>query len=144
MRSSREVLHILAARPLFSGLSQKELRSVAGLGTSLAVNPGEVLTDEGTRGREAFLIVAGRARCVVGDVEAAMLGPGDFFGEMSLLDGAPRSATVIADDEMWVTVFDRREFVRLIEVSPKIATKLLAAMAARIRTVDREFVATHG
>jgi CRP-like cAMP-binding protein len=57
---------------------------------------------------------------------------------MSLLDGDRRSATVIADTDMTVTVFERREFVRLVETSPFIAMKLLAAMAARLRSVDRE------
>jgi CRP/FNR family transcriptional regulator/CRP/FNR family cyclic AMP-dependent transcriptional regulator len=67
----------------------------------------------------------------------ADLGPGDLFGEMSLLDGERRSATVIADTDMTVTVFNRGEFVRLVEASPVIAMKLLAAMAARLRAVDR-------
>jgi CRP-like cAMP-binding protein len=57
---------------------------------------------------------------------------------MSLLDGEPRSATVIADTDMTVTVFERREFVRLVETSPVVAMKLLAAMAARLRSVDLE------
>lgn len=144
MRIPREVLRMLAERPLFSGLSQAELRSVAGLGTAVTATPGEILTAEGARGLEAFLIVTGRARCLVGEIDAAALGPGDLFGEMSLLDGAPRSATVIADSEMRVTVFDRSEFLRLIAASPKIATKLLVAMATRIRSLDHEFAATHG
>jgi len=80
----------------------------------------------------------------VGDKEVAVLGPGDLFGEMSLLDQAPRSATVVADSDMRVTVFVRSEFVRLIEASPKIALKLLAAMAARLRSVDQGFVSSHG
>jgi len=143
MRVPKEVLGMLAARPLFSGLSQKELRAVAGLGTTVDVKSGTVLTEEGSPGVQAFLIVAGAARCLVGRVEAARLGPGDFFGEMALLNAAPRSATVVADGDMTVTAFDRREFVSLIEVSPKIATKLLATMAARIRTVDQQFVAAH-
>jgi CRP-like cAMP-binding protein len=135
---------MLAERPLFSGLSQAELRSVGGLGTSVVATRGEVLTAEGARGMEAFLIVTGSARCLVGEIDAATLGPGDLFGEMSLLDGAPRSATVIADSEMRVTVFDRSEFLRMIAVSPKVATKLLVAMATRIRALDHEFAATHG
>ena len=137
-RIPREVAKMLAERPLFSGLSQKELRLVAGLGTTVSAEPGEMLTSEGTRGLQAFLVVAGSARCLVQGLEVATLGPGGFFGEMSLLDGLPRSATVIADDPMQVTVFDRREFVRLVETSPKIAMKLLTAMADRIRTLDEQ------
>ena len=144
MRIPREVLGMLEARPLFSGLSQKELRSIAALGTTLEIEAGYVLTNESDYGRDAFLIVSGAARCVVGDVEVAVLGPGELFGEIALLDGAPRSATVIAESDMTVTSFDRREFVRLVEVSPKVALKLLAAMATRLRAVDQGFVANYG
>lgn len=144
MRIPHEVLDMLAVQPLFSGLSQKELRSIVALGTYVEIKAGYVLTEEGAYGREAFLIVSGNARCLVGDKEVAVLGPGDLFGEMSLLDQAPRSATVVADSDMSVTVLVRSEFVRLIEASPKIALKLLAAMAARLRSVDQGFVASNG
>jgi CRP/FNR family cyclic AMP-dependent transcriptional regulator len=144
MRIPREVLGMLEARPLFSGLSQKELRSIAALGTTLEIEAGYVLTNESDYGRDAFLIVSGAARCVVGDVEVAVLGPGELFGEIALLDGSPRSATVIAESDMTVTSFDRREFVRLVEVSPQVALKLRAAMATRLRAVDQGFVANYG
>jgi CRP/FNR family cyclic AMP-dependent transcriptional regulator len=144
MRIPPEVLEMLSAQPLFSGLSQKELRSIVALGTSLDIKTGHVLTEEGAFGRDAFLIVSGTARCLVGEKEVAVLGPGDLFGEISLLDRAPRSATVIADSDMSVTVFVRSEFVRLIEASPKIALKLLAAMAARLRSVDQGVAARKG
>ncbi|MGP0029070.1 MAG: Crp/Fnr family transcriptional regulator [Acidimicrobiales bacterium] len=144
MRIPREVLDMLAAQPLFTGLSQKELSSVAALGTTLDFKPGYVLTEEGAPGREAFLIVSGTARCLVGDREVAVRGPGDLFGEMSLLDQAPRSATVVAGSDLSVTAFKRTEFVRLVETSPKIALKLLAAMAARLRAADEGFRASNG
>jgi len=139
MRIPPEGIEMLAQRPLFAGLSRKELESVAALGVTQEIPANQVLTKEGAIGQEAFLIVSGRAHCSLGDqVEVANLGPGDLFGEMSLLDGARRSATVIADTDMTVTVFDRREFVRLVETSPTVAMKLLATMAARLRSVDSE------
>ncbi len=139
MRIPPQGIEMLAQRPLFAELSRKELESVAALGVTLEIAANQVLTKEGAIGEEAFLIVSGNAHCTVGDqVDVANLGPGDLFGEMSLLDGDRRSATVIADTDMTVTVFERREFVRLVETSPFIAMKLLAAMAARLRSVDRE------
>jgi len=138
----KHVLDGLAAVPLFSGLSQKELRAVAGLGTGVRVEPGDLLTREGTSGIQASLIASGKARCVAGATRLQTLGPGDFFGEMSLLDGAPRSASVVAETSMQVTVFNRREFVQLVEVSPRIVMKLLTTMARRLRTVDERVV--HG
>jgi len=141
VRIPTQGIEMLAQRPLFAGLSRKELESVAALGVTLEIPADQVLTKEGTIGEEAFLIVSGNAHCIVGDqVEVANLEPGDLFGEMSLLDGEPRSATVIADTAMTVTVFERREFVRLVETSPVVAMKLLAAMAARLRSVDRELM----
>jgi len=66
------------------------------------------------------------------------LGVDDLFGEMSLLDGTRRSAPVTAEANMTVTVFERNEFFRLVETSPAIAMKLLAAMAARLRSVYQD------
>jgi CRP/FNR family cyclic AMP-dependent transcriptional regulator len=139
VRIPQQGIEMLAQRPLFAGLSRKELESVAALGVTVEIPANQVLTKEGTIGEEAFLIVSGNAHCTIGDqAEVANLGPGDLFGEMSLLDGERRSATVIADTDMTVTVFERREFVRLVEASPVVAMKLLAAMAARLRSVDLE------
>jgi CRP/FNR family transcriptional regulator, cyclic AMP receptor protein len=139
MRIPPEGIKMLAQRPLFAGLSRKELNSVAQLGVTLDIAANQVLTKEGAIGQEAFLIVAGNAHCTVGDqLEVADLGPGDLFGEMSLLDRERRSATVTADTDMTVIVFNRREFVQLVQTSPDIAMKLLAAMAARLRAVDLE------
>ena len=117
---------------------------MAALGVTLEIAADHVLTKEGAIGEEAFLVVTGNAKCILGDdVEVAILGPGDLFGEMSLLDADRRSATVIATTNMTVTVFERREFVRLVETSPSVATKLLAAMAVRLRSVDQELMNRH-
>jgi len=142
MRLPEGGIEMLAQRPLFSGLSRKELKSVVDLGVTLEVSAGQALTKQDAPGMEAFLIVSGAARCLVGEgVELAGLGPGDFFGELSLLDGARRSATVVADSDMVVVVFDKAEFRQLIETSTSIALKLLEAMAARLRVVDQELAA---
>lgn len=88
--------------------------------------------------------MSGTAHSTVGDhVEVADLGTGDLLGEMSLLDGERRSATVIAETGMTVTVFNRGEFVRLVEASPVVAMKLLASMAARLRSLDLDLKIQH-
>jgi|SRR5579872_118623 len=130
-RVPQAMLQRLAGVPLFSECSRDELRSIAGLGTDVGVKEGYVLCAEGRPGSEFFLIADGTARCVVGRKEVARLGPGDYFGELALLLNRPRSATVTATSDMTVHVFDRREFAALLDDSPRIARKLLVALAKR-------------
>jgi CRP-like cAMP-binding protein len=131
-------IEMLAKRPLFAGLSRKELKQIVALGVTMTFPRGKKLTTQDAIGLEAFLVVSGESRCLVGsEIELARHGPGDFFGELSLLDGARRSVTVVADTEMVVTVFDKREFRKMIETSPSVALKLLETLAARLRTADQ-------
>lgn len=135
-RIARRELDMLAAVPLFSACSQAELRQIARLGTPVTVSSGKVLTTEGTPGREFFMILEGVADCSIGGMHAAQFGPGDFFGEMALLDGGPRTATVTAVTDMDVLVLDAREFSSLLTASPSITTKVLATLARRLRASD--------
>jgi len=95
-----------------------------------------VLVEEGTAGREFFLIVSGTAKVTRNGREAAVLGPGSHFGELSLLDRRPRSASVVSESEMDVLVLDQRHFNALLDSVPTIARKLLAALATRLREQD--------
>jgi CRP/FNR family transcriptional regulator, cyclic AMP receptor protein len=95
------------------------------------------VTREGARGAELIVIVAGNARCIIDGVEVSQFGPGDFFGEMSLIDNSPRSATVVADSALEALVLDRREFKGLVDASPTIAWKMLVSMARRLREADK-------
>lgn len=135
-RIARRELDMLAAVPLFSACSQAELRQIARLGTPVSVTAGTVLTVEGRPGREFFLVIDGSADCAIGGVHAASFGPGDFFGELSLLDGGPRTATVTADSDMEVLVLDARELSSLLAASPSITGKVLATLARRLRAAD--------
>ena len=133
---SGEVLDAVNAIPLFSACNRKELREVARLGTKISVAKGTTITTEGAPGYELLIILEGSATCRVKGRKVARFGHGDFFGEMSLLDKGPRSATVIADSTMELLALDGREFRRLTAASPTIAWKILVAMAGRLRTAD--------
>lgn len=135
-RISRSELDMLAAVPLFSACNQNELRQIARLGTPVTVDAGKVLTTEGTPGREFFLVLAGSAACSIGGRPAAHFATGDFFGELALLDGGPRTATVTAETDMDVLVLDAREFASLLAASPTISAKVLATLARRLRAAD--------
>jgi CRP-like cAMP-binding protein len=123
----------LAAVPLLSGCSKKELAQIVDLGTVVTVPDGELLTEQGQPGREFFMVLDGRARCLVDETTAAEFGPGDYFGEMALLEHGPRHATVVAEGPMDVLVLEGREFWALLDRAPSISKKLLVTLAQRER-----------
>jgi CRP/FNR family transcriptional regulator, cyclic AMP receptor protein len=126
-------LELLSRVPLFGQCNKAELREIARLGTEAEVASGIELTREGARGREFFLLLQGEVDCTVHDVNLGVLGPGDFFGELALLDGGERNATIKTRQKVRVLVLDRSEFHRLLLASPSISLKLLSSVAGRLR-----------
>lgn len=126
--------------PLFSALSQKDLKLVAKRGSDLEVPAGKVLVEQGAAGAEFFVIVSGTAKVTRRGKSVATVGPGDYFGDLALLDKAPRNATVVAVTPMELVVLPQREFAGLIEDVPGFARKLLAGMARRLREADAKSV----
>ena len=98
--------------------------------------PGHVLCTQGTIGREFFFVVDGQASVRRNNRKVATLGPGQYFGELALLDRRPRSASVISDTEMRLLVLGQREFNTVLDTMPALSHKLLAAMATRLRDSD--------
>lgn len=128
----------LRAIDLFSGCNDKLLRKLSRLGTEVHAKARQVLAREGDVGREFYVIVDGSATVQHAGDEIATLQRGDFFGEMALIDGRARSATVIAASPMRLFVFDPREFFSLLDEFPPISRKILSTIAGRIReTQDR-------
>ena len=134
---TREQIEMLGRVPLFSACSEKELRQVARLGTPIDVKAGRELTKEDQRGAEFFLVLDGSATCRIGGKKMATYEPGDFFGEMALLDQGPRSATVTADTPMRLLVVSAPEFGGLLAEAPSIARKMLVTMAGRVRALEK-------
>jgi CRP/FNR family transcriptional regulator, cyclic AMP receptor protein len=130
----------LAQVPLFSALSRKELALVAKRAEDVKVDAGRILVSEGSTGSEFFVIVDGEAAVSRKGRKLATLSPGDAFGELALLDKAPRNATVTAISPMEVVVLGQREFGGLIDEVPGFARKLLAGMARRLREADAKSV----
>lgn len=102
----------------------------------VTVPPHRQLVEEGTIGREFFLIVEGEASVRRNGRRLATLGPGQYFGELALLDRRPRSATVISETEMRLLVLGQRQFNGMLDAVPALGRKLLAAMATRLREAD--------
>jgi CRP/FNR family transcriptional regulator, cyclic AMP receptor protein len=133
-------VELLRGVSLFSACSGRELTRIASLADEIAVPEGRVLIRQGRPGREFFVIVEGKAKVSARGKKATTIGPGAGFGEMSLLDQGPRSATVTAQSDMYLLVLDSRSFFSLIEEVPSVAQKIFRVMAARLRKADREGV----
>jgi CRP-like cAMP-binding protein len=122
--------------PLFAGCSLREKRSLSQMGTLVTVGAGTTLTPEGRPGREFFVVREGEAACSVRGRPRAAFTSGDFFGEMSLLDGGPRTATVTSETPMELVVYSSSEFRAMLDVSARISRRLLVEMARRLRAAD--------
>ena len=121
---------------LFSGCSQAELRKIAKVLEEVSVPSGTLLVEQGEAGLLFFVVLSGSASVIRDGRAVAALGPGDFFGELALLDNRPRYASVTSDTHMELLVLRRRHFQRVLQDSPTMTRKLLRAMAARLRTTD--------
>jgi CRP/FNR family transcriptional regulator, cyclic AMP receptor protein len=130
----------LAAVPLFSACSRKDLQLVAKRAEDVKVQAGKQLVTEGDTGTEFFVIIDGNATVARHGQKVAELGPGQFFGDLALLDRAPRNATITADSPMELVVLGQREFAGLIDDVPEFAHKLLAGLARRLRQSDSQTV----
>ena len=126
----------LARVPLFSALSRKELQTIGRASDEVEVDEGKVICEEGKPGHEFFLILDGEAAVKRGKKTIATLSPGRYFGELSLLDRGPRSATVVADSPMTLLVLGQREFSGILDQLPAVSRKLLCSMAERLRDAD--------
>ena len=135
MARSDSFVETLATVPLFSACSKKELQMVAKSADHVTVPAGQVVVSEGAAGTEFFVILDGRARVERHGREVATLGPGGFFGDLALLDRAPRNASVIADSELELAKLGQRAFDGLLE-HPGFSKKLLAGLARRLRQAD--------
>jgi CRP-like cAMP-binding protein len=121
---------------IFSELSSKELKAVAKLMTELDVAEGRELMREGEVGREFMIIRSGTADVRRGGRKIATIGSGDYVGELAVLSGAPRTATVIATSPLVVETLNRREFMSLLDQSPKLAKKILLGAVNRLHQLE--------
>lgn len=134
--SDRKV-QLLSKVPLFTECSQRELSKIASLADEIEVDKGTVLTKEGLPGRECFVVSEGKAKATLRGKKLASYGTGDVFGEMSLLDNEPRSATITAESDMVLFVVDSRSFWGLCEEAPSVTRKIMKAIAQRLRRVEK-------
>ena len=121
---------------LLAGCSRRQLRSIARISEVIEVPAATVLARSGASGEEFFLILDGSARVEVSPRKRSRLEPGQYFGEMSLLDGGPRSASVIAETPLRLLVIKRRDFTTLLKEAPELTQSLLATLSQRLRQAE--------
>lgn len=133
---SDDYLDLLAGVSLFERFSKKDLRQVAQSVDQIDVEAGRVLMREGDTSHEAFVLVTGEVEVTSGGQTVATLGPGSPFGEMGLLDKAPRNATVTASSDSTLLVLGQRQFAGLLSDSQGFAHTILETLAARLRDAN--------
>ncbi len=133
MSNTRETL---ARIDLFADLSKTELKAIEHLMTPVDFRAGREFITEGSVGREAFILLEGSATVRRNGRLVATVGPGEVLGEMAVLAGLPRSATVTAETDVVAEVLDRREFSALLDSNPKLAKKIMIAAIRRLHGLE--------
>ena len=131
--ATKDVVTRLGQVPIFAGCTKKELLTIARAVRQLEHDAGSVIAQEGEPGAGLFVIDVGEADVTIGGRKVNHLGPGDFFGEMALLDGGPRTATVTAKTDVKLFALTEWVFRGLLAEHPTIAIRTLEAVAARLR-----------
>jgi len=126
----------LARVPIFANCTPAEIAMIAEAAHESAFAPGQIIVTQGTPGQAFYLVLSGRVEILRDSVSLGSFGPGDFFGEMSLLDSAPRSATIRALEETSCLMVSSWDFKALLERHPSIAIKLLEVLSRRLRVAD--------
>jgi CRP/FNR family cyclic AMP-dependent transcriptional regulator len=136
-------LRELAQIPLFASLNASERRAIGALARTHTYEEGQQIFRQGDAGGPMFAVLSGHLKVIVpgldgNDVVFTVMGRGEVFGELSVLDGAPRSASIVAMTRTEVLVIDREPFLAFVRASPDTSIKLLTILAARIRRLSDE------
>jgi CRP/FNR family cyclic AMP-dependent transcriptional regulator len=132
---------VLEELPLFAGLSKRHVRKIAGLAHEARFREGTSIVRAGERGNDFFVIIHGSATVVPFRGPRVSIGPGDYFGEMSLIDGGERSATVLAESEMLCLRLSRVPFMKMLKGEPEISLALLRTLSQRVRRLQAQIEA---
>jgi CRP/FNR family transcriptional regulator, cyclic AMP receptor protein len=127
-----EKVELIKKVPLFAGCSKGELEEIAHIADEIDLREGKEMTQQGSRGREFFVLLEGEADVTKDGKNINKLGAGDFFGEIALVSDSPRTATVTATSPVRALVITDRSFRRLLDEQPEIQRKVLVELAERL------------
>lgn len=137
--TKKQKADLLRRVELFSGVGPKALGEIADLMTEIEFAPERYIVRQGQVGTGFYLIASGQARVTRGNAVIAHLGPGDFFGELSVLDQSPRMAHVVAEQSTTCLALASWDMAKLLEKNPKVTLALLRVVAARLRSVSEQY-----
>ena len=137
LRRISQKIELLKKVPMFSNLSQRHLREIGKHADQVKVEVGRVLAQQEKKGWEFIFIVDGKARVEKNGKVIRQLSGGDFFGEISLIDGEPRTATVISDTDMTLLVVNKTSFDHLLDKIPGLQRKILIALCKYLRSAEK-------
>lgn len=137
LRRSSQKIELLKKVPLFSNFSQRALGEIAKHADQVQVENGRVLAQQGKTGWEFIFIVGGKARVEKNGKVIRQLSGGDFFGEISLIDGEPRTATVIAETDMTLLIVHKSSFDHLLDAIPGLQRKILVSLCQYLRRAEK-------
>ena len=129
---------VFADVDLFKDLTKTQLRRLASASIEVSHPSGKAVATEGSNGLAFHLIIEGSARVTKNGRELRVLGPGDYFGEISMIDGQPRSATVTALEPLKAMAIPHQDFETVIDEDPGFARCLLKNLCARLREADEK------
>jgi CRP/FNR family transcriptional regulator, cyclic AMP receptor protein len=136
--SRPEKVSWLARVPLFEGCAGPVIEGIADVTMEQAFADGQAIVQQGQVGNGLFIVVSGSVRVVAGSRELGRLGPGDFVGELSVIDQQPRAATVVADGPTVCLALASWDLLALVGRDRELSLNLLRGLAARLRRVDEQ------
>ena len=137
LRRSSQKIDLLKKVPLFSNLSQRHLGEIGKHADQVQVERDRVLVQQGKTGREFIFIVEGKARIEKNGKVIRQLSGGDFLGEISLIDGEPRTSSVIAETDMTLLIVHKPSFDHLLEDIPGLQRKILISLCQYLRRAEK-------
>jgi len=137
LRRSSQKIDLLKKVPFFSNLSQRHLREISKHADQVQVETGKVMAQQGKTGWEFIFIVEGKARVEKNGKVIRQLSGGDFFGEIALIDGKPRTATVTAETDMTVLIVHKTSFDHLLDTIPGLQKKILLSLCDYLRRAEK-------
>ena len=135
--ATKQLMVALGGVPLFENLSKKQMKQVAGLAVIARFMAGATIVKQGAIGDSFYVVLTGQAKIVANGRTVHRVLPGDHFGEISLLDGGERTASVVAETPMTLVEITQKQFYGMLAKDPEVTVALLVGIARAVRRMDR-------